>query len=86
MAPADDDLRKGIALSEELYWKYWMKYRDDFNREVEEETKKKVREHMHEIARKMLVNGKTVELTCDTTELPSGEVLRIKDELDRKAV
>ena len=40
-------------MSEELYWEYWMKYRDDFNREVEEETKKKVRDHDREVAKKM---------------------------------
>ena len=69
-------------MSEELYLRYEMKYRDHMNRKVDE----KVREYVRDVARTMLVNGRTIELVCDVTKLPCGEVLRIKDELDRKAV
>ena len=63
-----------------------MKYRDDFNREVEEQTKKKVRDHDREVAKKMFAKKYTIDDVLEVTGLPRDDLLRIKDELDRKAV
>lgn len=69
-------------MSEELYWEYWMKYCDDFNREVE----RQVREHEYKMARGLLMDGISVDVLDRYMKIPREDLLRMKDELDGKTV